>query len=485
MNAATSSQMLLAPWRQRDRESPWGRRGLFVVMLLCLVVSAYFAGALWPVVLAGSAALTLASLWLTVIGSLLLQNHPHAARFVPGHARQLREAALLAWGVASLGGAGLLWLGVPGLPSFPTLLLGLAALLLLLAWALRHWTLWLVFTIGPALFLGTGMDRRLAPLGRALQALWAEQSLALLALALLALGWGVTRLFGDGDAAHLQSYACRLRMRQAALDDMGGLGGKRDSGAVLGRPGEWMARPFQGACSAWLRHVLARAAPGQGNVMRRAEIVLHGQQHWLRQALGALLGLGIVAPGFMIVFGQVAGVADNWKHGAYGLAIGLASMGFNPSFTLPNMLWHSRREQVLLRLLPGMPQGRALNRAVAWQQLRHALVAWTLTTLMLALLAWAAGDLNLLCLSFAALPLCAAWLLRVPARMKPPTPWTAVLPILAFMLGGWGLYAVHLKWGVPLPVLGGLSLLASLAIGLWRWRRLDAAPAALPAGRLG
>lgn len=481
MNAATSSQMLLAPWRQRDRASPWGRRGLLLVMLLCLAVSLHFAGPLWPAVLAGSAALALASLWLTVIGSLLLQNHPHAARFVPGHARQLREAALLAWGLASLGSAALLWLGLPRMPSFAALLLGLAASLLLLAWVLRNWVLWLVFSIAPALFFGAGLDQRLAPLGRALQWLWAEQTLAVLALGLLMLAWGVARLFGDGDAAHIEGYACRQRMRRAARD---GMGGKRDSAAVLGRPGEWMARPFERAASAWLRHVLARAAPGRRNVMRRAEIVLHGQQHWLRQALGALLGLGLIAPGFMIAFGQFAGVADNWKHGAYGMAIGLASMGFNPSFTLPNMLWQSRREQALLRLLPGMPQGRALNRAVAWQQLRHALVAWTLTTVMLTLLAWAAGDLNLLCLSFAGLPLCAACLLRVPARMKPPTAWTAALPILAFMLGGWGLYVVHLKLGVPLAALGGLSVALSLALGLWRWRRLDGAPMALPAGRL-
>lgn len=468
MNAATSGQMLLAFWRQRDRESPWGRRLLIALTLLGLGASLYAAPGLWAAVLAGSATLALGGLWTAVAGSLLTQNHPHAARFVPGHLRQLRQAALSAWAVLSLACALLVWAAFERLPSFPALLLIVAATLAFAAWALRAWALWFVLSFGPALFFAFGLDRRLAPLWAALRELWAAQTGPVLALCLLGLAWSITRLFGNGDAAHGAGYAARARMRRAARE---GATGHRGGLATFGRPGEWLGRPFERAASAWLRHVLARARPTPASVMQRAEIVLHGQQHWLRQALAVLLALAIAA----LSLGTVAalgGLGKAWTHGAFGMAIGLASMGINPSFALPGMLWHGRREQALLQLLPGMPQGAAQNRAVAWLQLRHALLAWTLTTLALAPLAWAADDPALLCLAFGALPLSAAWLLRAPAAMRAPSSWTAVLPVLAFLLLAWGLYAAKRQLGLPLAALAGLSVGASLALGAWRWRRV-------------
>lgn len=483
MNATTSSQMLLAFWRQRDQGAQWGRLVLYSLFLASLVITLWFIPQARPLVISVALALVVSAIWFAIIASLLMQNHPHSARFVPGHVRQLREAALLAWALASLGCAGLLWLALPRVFSLAVLLLGVSALFVLLAWVARNWVLWLPLSFGPPLFFGLGLDKRLAPLGRALQGLWSEQTLPVLALCLLALGWSVTRLFGDGDAAHRDDYACQERMRRAARESAGG---KHAEPGVWGRPFEWLGRPLERAYAAWLRHVIATAVPAAGSVMRRAEIVLHGRQHWLYQLLGSLLGIGIAVLSFTTAFAVFGvGLQENWKHGAYGIAIGLASMGFNPCFTLPNMLWHSRHEQVLLRLLPGMPQGEALNRSVAWLQLRHALVSWAVTTGALALLAWAAHDMALLCLAFVAIPLCATYLLRAPARMKPPSAWTMALPIVAFILGGWGLYAVHQKLGVPLAALGGLSLAVSLALVLWRWRALSRAPLALPAGRLG
>lgn len=481
MNAAAWNQMLLAPWRQRDRMAPWGRRLLAALMLLSLAAALYMAPGLWPQVLAGSTALAAATLWMVLIGSLLVQNHPHAARFVPGHARQLRHAALAAWALLSATAAVLPWLLLPGMPSLPALLLLSAAVLVFAAWAVRQWMLWFLLSFGPALFFGAGLDRRLAPVWQAWQTLWEAQTLPVLALGLLGLAWAVARLFGDGDAAHVEAYACRARMQRASRD---GMRGKRGDAGAFGRPGEWLARPFDRAASAWLRHTLARARADEASVMQRAEIVLHGQQHWLRQALGTLFALGLTALGFLFAFAMAGTELQGfWQKGAYGMAIGLASMGFNPSFTLPNMLWHSRREQALLRLLPGMPLGARQNRALAWMQLRQCLVAWTLTTAALAVLAQATGDLTLLCLALGALPLCAAALLRPPARMTAPSAWTVALPVLGFLLLGWGLYAAQKHWGVPLPVLAAASVAATGAVGAWRWRQAVRAPEALPAGR--
>lgn len=482
MKAAPCNQLLLAFWRQRDREAPWGRRVLFALPVLGLAPGLYLAPQMAGPLLAGLAVLVLMSLWMAVIGSLMQQNHPHAARFVPGHLRQTLASALAAWGGLSLAGAALLWLCLPSLPSFALLLLGAAGLLAFLGWALREWQLWLLISIGPVLFFGTGLNWRLAPLGQALRELWLGQPLGMLALSLVALGWSVARLFGAGDAAHRVAYARFDRMRRAAED---GLRGKYGGAASFGRVGEWLGRPFELAVSGWQHHVVTQAEPALKNIMRRAEIVLHGHQHWLYQSLGVVVGLVVAALSFSLAFALAGqGLQDNWTKGAYGMAIGLASMGFNPSFGLPNMLWHSRREQALMRLLPGMPQGATLNRAVAWMQLRHALGAWLLTAAGLSLLAWAAGEPALLCLSFGALPLCAGWLLRPPSRMKPPTAWATMAPVLAFVLMGWGLYALHTMLHLPLPLLAGLSIALSAALGAWRWRALTAAPVALPAGRL-
>jgi hypothetical protein len=481
MNATTLNQMLLAFWRQRDRESPWGRRLLIALAAAGVCTSLYFAPqGWWQAVLCASAVLILASLWMTVMGSLLEQNHPHAARFVPGHLRQLREAALGSWALVTLVCAVLLWMGLPKMPSFMAMLLFTAATLAFAGWAVRNWLLWLVLSIGPVLFFAARLDKRLAWLWSGLAELWRAQPASVLTLSLLVLGGSIAWLFGAGDAAHREAYAARMRMRRAGL---GGINKKRGAQDVLGRPGEWISRPFDHATAAWLRHVLACAQASERSVMSRIEIVLHGQQHWLRQGMGVAVGLAIAVLSFGLAFAlSGAALEENWKRGAFGLAIGLASMGFNPAFALPNMLWQSRREQALLRLLPGVPQGQAQNRAVAWLQLRHMLVAWLLTTASLALLAWAADDLALLSLSFCALPLCILSLMRVPARMRGPSAWAAALPALAFVLSAWGLYALHQKLGVSLTLMAAACLGLSLVLGLSRWRIIQRAPQALPTG---
>ena len=276
-------------------------------------------------VLGASAVLVLASVWMTVVGSLLEQNHPHAARFVPGHLRQLREIALGSWALVTLACAALLWLSLARLPSFPVLLLIVAATLAFAAWAVRDWVLWLVLCFAPMLFFGSGLDRRLAPLWPELKALWIGQPWLVLALCLLALGASITALFGTGDAAHRASYAARARMRRAGRE---GLGGKRSGLAAFGRPGEWLDRPFERVASVWLRHVLARAQANERSVMSRAEIVLHGQQHWLRQGMGVLVGVVIAALSFTIAFSFAgADMHDDWKRGAFGMAIGCSSDG--------------------------------------------------------------------------------------------------------------------------------------------------------------
>jgi hypothetical protein len=475
------NQLLLAFWRQRDRDASWGHRLLVALALIGLATSLYFSRGWWPAVLAGSAVLALASLWMSVISSLLMQNHPHVARFVPGHLRRLREAALAAWLLLSGSGALLLWAFLPRMPSLPATVLLAAGTLAFAAWAIRHWQLWLVVSFGPPVFLGSGLHRSLAPLAAAAGELWAAQPLSLLTLGLMALGVSVTRLFGGGDEAHRAAYISRARMQRAARD---GMAGRREGLAAFGRPGEWLNRPFRHATAAWLRHVLATARPDTRSTLQRVEIVLHGQQHWLRQLIAALIGVGVATLCFTVAFTVFGpGLQNNWRHGAYGMAIGLSSMGFNPAFSLPGMLWHSRHEQALLKLLPGMPQGAAQNRAVAGLQLRQTLIAWAVTTLLLALFAWVADDPALMSLAFGALPLSVGCVLRAPARMTAPGASSTAMPVFAFILMGWGLYILHQHAHVPLAAMAGVSVALAAVIGAWRWRMVMRAPQPLPAGR--
>lgn len=483
MSAATTRAVLLAPWQQRDRDAPWPRRLLGAAALLACGATAALVPGSARAIAVGGGGLLLIGLWMALVASLLAQNHPHAARFVPGHVRRLRRVALGSGAVLSVALAAVAGLGLLR-PASPALLwLASATLLTFTAWTMRNWLLWLLLSFGVPVLMATGVLRALAPLGQALQAAWIAQPLALLALALLVLGWRVVRLFGDGDAAHREAYACRERLRRVS---QAGMAGTPDGAAVLGPVGGWFSVPFERATAAWLRHVLRTASPAPRNVMRRLAVALHGHQHWVRQGVSALVALGIAALSFLLALAWVGPHLQNhWAKGAYGIALGLAVMGLNPCLVLPQMLWRTRREQALLRLLPGVPVGAAQNRALAALQARHAFVAWALSTLVMAGLAWAVGDTSLLTLSFVALPVGIACLLRDPARLRPPGSWTTVLPLLLYMALAWGLFGLEKKFGVPTLWLIGPSLGLSLALGLWRWRVLRAAPQPLPAGRLG
>jgi hypothetical protein len=226
--------------------------------------------------------------------------------------------------------------------------------------------------------------------------------------------------------------------------------------------------------------------------MARAEVVLHGGQHWLRHLAGVgvalvLVGLGSIAL-LMVLLPPDVGVQTILQNGQVGIVIGLTTAGLSIVFTLPKSLWVSRREQALLVLLPGMPQGRALNRAVAALQLRHAGIAWLATAVFTTALAWLAGSALALCVPVAALPIGVWWLMRAPAHVGPPSAWKDVAPVFAYIAAGL-LLMVGVRqqpWDSfeAVAALAAAAVVLSLLLGAWRWRRLAAAPTALPAGRL-
>jgi len=193
----------------------------------------------------------------------------------------------------------------------------------------------------------------------------------------------------------------------------------------------------------------------------------------------AVLGLCIVS----IVSMKGVTAATLIEHGRLGISIGLGFMAFGAVFTLPGALWASRREQALLVLLPGMPQGAALNRAVAWRQMRQFL--WVLATLLpaLAVIVWA--DIALSALAYLAITLpMSAWLWRDVSRLRASRPFAVFGPLLLCVVAG--VLSQFLLSRQPGALLPWLMAVLTLTAGLltWRWRRLSRLPQALPAGRL-
>jgi hypothetical protein len=147
------------------------------------------------------------------------------------------------------------------------------------------------------------------------------------------------------------------------------------------------------------------------------------------------------------------------------------------------MLWQTRREQALLRLLPGLPQGEGLNRAVAWLSLRHALLATALAAALILPLCHLTRQWGLLWLPLVAVPWSLWTATRSPAHMRQPTGFRSMLPVMAYYLSAAVAYVGTERLGLPMVPLAVGLLALSAAWGAWRWRQLAGQPVALPAGR--
>lgn len=487
--------LLRAPWQWlRNDKTYWALR-LYLALMITLLGGPAVAALLWlpprqqTIALALLGSLALLCLWGLHFAALLRLDHPHTARLVPGHSQALRATALGLWlMLTALCGlaAGVVnalsatqW-GITWQMALVVMTCAGAALLYVAA-ALRWWwlssLLWL-WPVSAALPPIRAAQRNLPE--AALQH-WQSQPWLATALALLAMGIALTTLFGHGNAAHLRAYASRERMRQIIA---AGTVGQKPTLAAYGLWGEWLGAPWQRLADAWLFRVIAHADVQRGSVMARAEVVLHGAQHWVRQ-LGILVPVLLVGLAIFWMIALLSGVDTDriFEHGHVGMSIGLVSMTLGPMMSLPGALWVTRREQALLMLLPGMPRGATLNRALGWRQFRHYLSLWVLTLPAFAGLAWAGNAPQLLAFPACSLPV-AAWLWRDVARIGPASTATSLWPYLAGLtLGMASMLLLRSQSGAWLPWLATMAVLSAVLL-TWRWHRLSGLPQALPAGRL-
>ena len=432
--------------------------------------------------------LLLAWCWMLLVNSLLVQNQPHAARLVPHHVRQLRRVFMAGWavfaGVALLSCMPLLSAGsARGLAA--VLLTGATAamLLLCLAW-LNRWPIsWGFVWVIPVL-AGRWMSdpSAKATVVAGVEILTARPlwSAACLAAGLLLAAWlSAQVLLQSGGAAHARQHRRREAWRQTLQP--GRIGALQASGGLLQRAMAW---PH----GWWLARTLARPA---GPLFARAMLGLGPAAHWAGQVSGALLlaGIGGLAALTLWAVGAWPSIAHSGFSANHlgGATIGVMILAINPVLQAHAALYNSRREQALLMLLPGMPQGTALNQAVARRQMLHFIVAWAVGAAVSLALTWGTRDASVMAVSYllASLPM-GTLMWRDWSRVPAPTASSTVgLIFIPMALVGGATWAAQVWLGVPPWACVLFFVALAIAAAVWRWQRLRGAAAAFPTGRWG
>lgn len=473
-------QVLLSAWQaNRSRGAMWflGLVGLLLALLpvvLWWLTPDHSLQASFEAMVSVSV-VAIISLWGVLVNNVLLQNHPHTARLLPAQVPVLRNTLL---GMAALLCALttlLSWLaGGPVLGVAAGMAVGLASLALCLRWL---WP-WIFVTMLAWVLPYLGARGELE--GAA--ALWrtAPTALTLLALALATLA--LRAVVMTGNARHEQAHASLLLISTATRGQFPGASSQSLEGLV-----GWFLKRVNCAYFAWMGHLLAQARP---KVISRLALGLGPQAHWTTLVAGQTIGL------LMLVLACVLlAIFPDWKATQYmalGALVGQALSGLTAVTPSPAALWASRREQALLCLLPGAPQGARLNRWLAWRLAGTALANIALLIAAVLVLGRFAntpafGDMpSEMTLSMLMLEAPMVFLLwRDWAHAPAPAGRAQGLTASAMAVVAGLTFAWVFLLGRPWYELAALTLLLMLPLGWWRWRVISRAPAAWPVGRLG
>jgi len=419
--------------------------------------------------LVGSALLAAVAVygWTALLANLLQQNNPQLARTLPGHVRGLRHTLWATAAALCAGAAGIVGMaGGSVLVGITFAALTCTGMTMVLRWPV------LVFPLVALTWLAPGPFAR-----ETLVQAW--QAVPLLATGFVV---AVAACVLRGGARHERVHK-RAALGAAAWSGDPAHAARRVAHGLAGREStpRWL-QPIAYAYDTSLRHALRRPST-------------------LRQRLALGLGPMLSAPGVLIgaasvaliwiVPALIAWLFPQWAlvqsiNAGLNFAVGVVVLTINTQW--PAILWVTRREQTLLRLLPGAPQGGALNR---WLALRlsglQALTAAFFLGLLLALqgLQGTGGQESQVAQASLVLsPLAVLMLWRDWSRMSAPqgifSP--AMLPVVA------GVNVAAYAWvagsGLGAGSLALLVLPLWMALAAWRWRVLGSKPAAWPVGRL-
>jgi hypothetical protein len=431
--------------------------------------------------------------WWAAASALMGQNDPLSAHLLPGQLQRLRETAVVVFLVLAAA-CGLLIHAALG----HGLIVTMAAAVFMLGFVacLRWPWLWVAIWFLPWIVLPTLREIPLAMEAWGAMKTWhVRQPFTQTAAVLLLSSAGLWRLFQAGGAGHASAWQRGQRMRQL-MSMQGGTrlaGGPRSSG--------WMAslgRPFQWALPLWREHLLRNAQPTAASVTARALLAALRGLHW--SALGStavlLFVCFLLAEAWLLIYlPDRAGAVI--RAAMPGVSIGLMSAMLSPQFGVAATLFQSRREQALLTLLPGMPRGEAMNRAVGARMFLHYVGVWAAGLTMILVMTSLASlapvaqggsdpeDNLLLGLNFAAVALPAGLLVwrdwsrqTVPSGAK-----IAMLTMSLLLLMGLSVVATRVWMFSPLWLVAG-SVLLTGALAAWRWRALGRMAPFWPVGRL-
>jgi hypothetical protein len=311
-------------------------------------------------------------------------------------------------------------------------------------------------------------------------ALWrtAPEIITVLALVLAALA--LRAVVMTGDARHERAHA-RLKVMSAAKRGQVPGTSSQSLGGLVG----WSLKASKNIYGTWMNHVVTQVQPKVGT---RLALGLGPQAHWTGVVAGQVVALTWVALALLVVV-----LFPKWDMGRTVLGllmIGTITSGLAVTVgLLPTALWASRREQSLLRLLPGAPRGAHLNHWLAGRLAGVHLAVLTLQGMLLAVLNnfvtsdVFGGQALEMALSGLVLGMPLGFTLwRNWAGAKVPEGSARTWPI--FLVGGLA-YAWVFWLDRTWYELAALTLLLMLPLGWWRWSVISRAPSAWPVGRLG
>ncbi len=431
--------------------------------------------------------------WWGAFMALQAQNHPVAARLVPGQLRQLREVALALMLTIALVDGVLMQLVVGHWLAWA--ILSTAACLLfsiLIRWPMLWLTVWIIPSTASTWWKTPTWQTLMA----VMQDWHARQPVTQAALAIGLMSVVMWRLFQSGGPSHGGQYQRAAALRQAMKEQA--FSGRAANLFPEGR----FARLFRGLfCwlrNLWCHHLVRSARPTAASALARAELVGSPSTHWSMVVGTSLVIIAGMAVFFLVGY-SLAGDGDRALKGLRsalgGFSFGLMSMLINPVMSAPAALYKRRREQALLMLLPTMPRGEALNRGLARRQMIQFISCLGFGLLIVSGLQFGwrlqgphASDemLSMMSVHYATLALPASLILwRDWSKQREPNSAHTALLVMALVGGMVVLGAVMPMLGISAWVMLGVSAALTALVAMIRWRRVVKLPTFWPTGRWG
>lgn len=478
--------ILLAGWRQRRNQGSLWVWAVIAGLSYILPTVAYLGGgpAKWFVITT-VLLLMLAMLiaWATTVESLRSQNSPTAARLVPGHARRVRQSLLATWLAI-----GALVAAINGFAFGHGWFYGVAAWVVMgvieLTFRLRIWVV--VFVVMGLSFSAAFMPSTAVGQWMVDTAVYLYTVQPFVPLFSIAIGlWACMARFavGQGGARHRKAFERATQWREQMQALQSGKTPMRHQGRIAWRF-TWLAwAPYRW----WMHRLLRQAHATPSHVMARAMLGFGPNQHWITQASFPAFFLLFAGLLYMLVVATMGleAVRPAIINGLGTMVIFVIGLTISALLGQRQSLHHSRREQFLLMLLPGMPRGADLNRALA----AHWLVRFSMTWLVSCALLWAVIQLAKVepwALGFAIVSLTASVpLVRDWSGLRFANTTPMLWAMLGYVLAGgavsWLLYRFELS---PWPIMALVAVPTLIALR-WRWTKLGGYRQALPAGRWG